>query len=133
MLFKELPQLIKYIENSKKIFTFDIPTNATIDFSDELVKELKNSKKLRKISISDYKKSPNLKTPLKQESIFKKLKENKIAYSFNTTDTWYDIEKIYKRNRTKEDIIKNYYACMMPCVSLMSTQGISNGGGISIY
>ncbi|MBK1993679.1 radical SAM protein, partial [Campylobacter novaezeelandiae] len=115
MLFKELPQLIKYIENSKKIFTFDIPTNATIDFSDELVKELKNSKKLRKISISDYKKSPNLKTPLKQESIFKKLKENKIAYSFNTTDTWYDIEKIYKRNRTKEDIIKNYYACMMPC------------------
>lgn len=129
LLFKELPQLINYIENSKKIFTFDILTNATIDFSNELVKELKNSKKLRKISISDYKKSPNLKISLKQESIFKKLKENKIAYSFNTTDTWYDIEKIYKRNRTKEDIIKNYYACMMPCVSLMSAQGISNGRG----
>lgn len=126
LMFKDLPKLIEYLDGQKKILTFDILTNATIDFKDELIQKFKFSKKARKISISDYTKSPNLKIPLKQESILKKLRENNIAFSYNTTDHWYDIDRIYKRNRNKEDIIKNYLNCQMPCVSLMTSQGLEN-------
>lgn len=123
LLFKDLPQLVDYLDSQKKILTFDILTNATIDFKDELVQRFKKSKKVRKISISDYRQAPNLKIPLKQESILKKLKENKIAFSYNTTDHWYDTERIYKRGRSKKEIIKNYHHCKMPCVSLMTSEG----------
>lgn len=129
LLFKELPELVEYLENTKEIYTFDILTNATIDFSDELIKTMKQSDKLRKVSISDYTKSPNLKVKLKQKEIIQKLEKNKIAWSFNTTDSWYDIEKIYKRNRSKEEIIANRRACGMSCVSLMSAEGIRNEEG----
>lgn len=126
LLFKDLPKLIDYLEDKKQILTFDILTNATIDFKDELVGRFKKSKKARKISISDYRSSPNLKVPLKQDSIIKKLKENNIAYSYNTIGYWYDIDKIYKRGRSKEEIIKNYHNCRMSCVSLMSQEGLKD-------
>ncbi|WP_139454086.1 radical SAM protein [Campylobacter armoricus] len=126
LLFKDLPQLIDYLDTQKKILTFDILTNATIDFKEDLILRFKKSKKARKISISDYRKSPNLKIPLKQESILSKLKQNNIAFSYNTIDYWYDIDKIYKRGRSKEDIIKNYYNCQMSCVSLMTSEGLEN-------
>ncbi|HEC1792717.1 radical SAM protein [Campylobacter sp. IFREMER_LSEM_CL2090] len=126
LLFKDLPQLIDYLDTQKKILTFDILTNATIDFKEDLILRFKKSKKARKISISDYRKSPNLKIPLKQESILSKLKKNNIAFSYNTIDYWYDIDKIYKRGRSKEDIIKNYYNCQMSCVSLMTSEGLEN-------
>ncbi|MCV3508371.1 hypothetical protein L8W69_03910 [Campylobacter sp. CNRCH_2016_3089] len=129
LLFKDLPQLIDYLDAQKKILTFSLVTNATIDFKDELMKKLKKSNKVRKITISDYKRSPNLKIPLKQESILRKLKENKIPFSMNSSgenSTWSDPEKIYKRGRSKEDIIKNYRNCQMPCVSLMTSEGLEN-------
>lgn len=82
LMFKELPQLVVALEQRKKIRSFDILTNATIDFKEELLQELKKAKKLRKISISDYSTSPNLKIPLKQENIFKALRTYGISYSF---------------------------------------------------
>ncbi|MCV3435244.1 hypothetical protein O8I46_04690 [Campylobacter lari] len=129
LLFKDLPQLIDYLDVQKKILTFSLVTNATIDFKDELMKKLKKSNKVRKITISDYKRSPNLKIPLKQESILRKLKENKIPFSMDSSgenSTWSDPEKIYKRGRSKEDIIKNYRNCQMPCVSLMTSEGLND-------
>ncbi|EAJ6177577.1 4Fe-4S cluster-binding domain-containing protein [Campylobacter lari] len=129
LLFKDLPQLIDYLDVQKKILTFSLVTNATIDFKDEFMKKLKKSNKVRKITISDYKRSPNLKIPLKQESILRKLKENKIPFSMDSSgenSTWSDPEKIYKRGRSKEDIIKNYRNCQMPCVSLMTSEGLEN-------
>lgn len=64
--------------------TFSLVTNGTIDFKDELINKLKHSKKVRKITISNYKNSPNLKIPLKQEDIIKKLIKNKIPYSLDS-------------------------------------------------
>ncbi|HFU4819842.1 TPA: hypothetical protein ACH55D_000533 [Campylobacter lari] len=121
--------MIDYLDVQKKILTFSLVTNATIDFKDELMKKLKKSNKVRKITISDYKRSPNLKIPLKQESILRKLKENKIPFSMDSSgenSTWSDPEKIYKRGRSKEDIIKNYRNCQMPCVSLMTSEGLND-------
>ncbi|AJC93375.1 radical SAM domain-containing protein [Campylobacter volucris] len=129
LMFKDLPKLIEYLDGQKKILTFNLVTNATIDFKDELIDKLKKSKKARKITISDYTKSPNLKIPLKQESIINKLKFHKIPYSMDSSGenaTWSDPERIYKRNRNKEEIIKNYLNCQMPCVSLMTSQGLEN-------
>ncbi|EHX2896246.1 4Fe-4S cluster-binding domain-containing protein, partial [Campylobacter jejuni] len=126
LLFKDLPKLIDYLNCQKKILTFSLVTNGTIDFKDELINKLKHSKKVRKITISNYKNSPNLKIPLKQEDIIKKLIKNKIPYSLDSNkenSTWFDPEKIYKRGRNKEEIIKNYYYCKMPCVSLMTSEG----------
>ncbi|MFG5090172.1 hypothetical protein O8I41_04675 [Campylobacter lari] len=121
--------MIDYLDVQKKILTFSLVTNATIDFKDEFMKKLKKSNKVRKITISDYKRSPNLKIPLKQESILRKLKENKIPFSMDSSgenSTWSDPEKIYKRGRSKEDIIKNYRNCQMPCVSLMTSEGLND-------
>lgn len=93
------------------------------------MRKLKNLIRLKKIKISDYKRSPNLKIPLKQESILRKLKENKIPFSMDSSgenSTWSDPEKNYKRGRSKEDIIKNYSNCQMPCVSLMTSEDLEN-------
>lgn len=92
-MFKDLPKLIEYLDGQKKILTFNLVTNATIDFKDELIDKLKKSKKARKITISDYTKSPNLKIPLKQESIINKLKFHKIPYFMDSSGenaTWSD-------------------------------------------
>lgn len=120
LMFKDLPQLVNAIEKRRKIRAFDIATNGTIVPKDELLHAFKNAKRFRKVSISDYSSSPNLKIPLQQEILFKKLKEYGINYSFLTGGIWYRVEKIYKRNRTQENVIKNFLACQMPCVSLMS-------------
>ena len=120
LMFKDLPQLVHAIEKRHKIRAFDIATNGTIVPKDELLRAFKDSKRFRKVSISDYSSAPNLKIPLQQETLFKKLKEYGIDYSFLTGGIWYKVEKIYKRNRTKEGVIKNFLACQMPCVSLMS-------------
>lgn len=55
-----------------------------------------------------------------------KLKKNNIAFSYNTIDYWYDIDKIYKHGRNKEDIIKNYRNYQIPCVSLMISEDLEN-------
>ncbi|MCR8712255.1 radical SAM protein [Campylobacter sp. W0066.1] len=49
LLFKYLPQLIDYLDTQKKILTFSLVTNATIDFKDELMKKLKNLIRLEKL------------------------------------------------------------------------------------
>ena len=75
LMFKDLPQLVHAIEKRHKIRAFDIATNGTIVPKDELLRAFKDSKRFRKVSISDYSSAPNLKIPLQQETLFKKLKE----------------------------------------------------------
>lgn len=132
LLFKELPELVEHLESLDKILTFSLVSNGSIDFSEDLLNALKNSKKLRKITISDYLLSPNLKIKLKQESILKNLKVFNIPYSLDSSGEnakWSSPGKIYKRNRPKEKIVENYHSCLMPCVSLMSAEGIRNEEG----
>lgn len=127
LLFNDLPKLVAFLDKQKQIKTFSLVSNATIDFKPELLKALSKARKLRKITISDYSLSPNLKLHLHHESIFKNLKKYKIAYSLDSSGEdakWSDPGKIYKRNRPKKEIIRNFIACKMPCVSLMSSEGI---------
>lgn len=61
--------------------------------------------------------------------LIEQLQANNIPYEVlwnHEGASWFNPGKIYKRNRTKEENIRNFKACMMPCVSLMSNEGISN-------
>lgn len=126
LLFKELPQIIRFLDLQDKIRAFNIVTNGTMMFSNELLESLRNSHKVQ-VNISDYTRSPNLTLPLRHKQIMNALESYGISYSFAWSDDssfWFNPGKIYKRNRNKNDIIKNFRACRMPCVSLMSGEGI---------
>ncbi len=126
LLFKDLDKVITYLGRERKVRSFNIVTNGTRIFNDKSLAALKACPNAI-VCISDYSRSPNLKVPLKQESLIDQLKTHKIPYYVIWTDknsSWWNPGKIYKRGRTNEDIIRNFKACMMPCVSLMSSEGI---------
>ena len=128
LLFKDLAQVVWYLRESPKVKVFDIVTNATIDFKEDVLNALKGTHKAL-VSISDYKVSSNLTIPLRQESIIKNLKQHKIAHCILWSDEdnkWFDPGRIYKRNRSKQEIVKNFRACMMSCVSVMSAEGVKD-------
>ena len=125
LLFKELAQVASLLRDQPKVRAFDIVTNGTIDFKEDVLDALEGSRKPR-VSISDYKASPNLAVPLRQESIVAALEKRKIACHILWSDKqepWVDPGKIFKRDRPKEEIVRNYRACMHSCVSVMSAEG----------
>ena len=133
LLFKDIAKVAQKLENEPKVKSFNIVTNGTIRLKDELLDALEHSKKSM-VCISDYSKSPNLTTKLYQKEIIKSLESRQIAYHFvfnNEGDSWIEPGKIYKRNRSKTDIIRNFKSCLMPCVSVMSNECLpaNRGGG----
>ena len=135
LLFKDIAKVALYLDREPKVKFFDIVTNGTIKPKDDLLEVLANSQKCN-VSISDYSLSPNIKVPLYYEQIIATLKAHNIGYYViwqGANARWWDPEKIYKRGRSKEDIIKNFKSCLMGCVSVMSNeclpQGVNNGGG----
>lgn len=136
LLFKDIAKVVRKLENEPKVKSFNLVTNGTIKFKDEILDALADSKK-SKVWISDYSKSPNLTTKLYQKEIIESLESRQIAYNFtlnNEGDSWIEPGKIYKRNRSKADIIRNFKSCLMGCVSVMSNeclQTFANRGGTS--
>ena len=126
LLHKELPQVIRLLRESPKIKSFDIVTNGTIEFGEDVLDALEGTPK-PVVSISDYRPTPNLKAPLHQDSIIARLKERKIPVSIHRNDEgkplWHDPGKIYKRGRPKEEVIENFRLCMHGCVSMMTSEG----------
>lgn len=118
LLFKELPQLINYLTKEPKIKAVELITNATIPFKDELLQCLQHPKV--RVAMSDYSSNQALAKTLHQQEIIKSLQSYGVNYIVrDSAAVWKDIGKIYKRNRSQEDIRKNYLACKMPCVSLL--------------
>lgn len=134
LLFKDIAKVVRKLENEPKVKSFNLVTNGTIKFKDELLGALADSKK-SVVCISDYSKSPNLTTKLYQKEIVESLESRQIPYNFtlnNEGDSWIEPGKIYKRNRSKADIIRNFKSCLMPCVSVMSNEclpAFANRGG----
>ncbi|MWV69511.1 radical SAM protein [Helicobacter saguini] len=121
LLYKDIVNVVKFLDSNPKIKAFNIVTNGTIIPSNELLESLKDTHKAM-IFISDYTRSPNLKVPLKHEAIINLLKSYKIRYYFSlqNDELWVDGGEKYKRNRSKEEIRQNFKNCMLRCVSLMS-------------
>lgn len=129
LLFKEIDKVVELLEGMKKIKCFDIVTNGTIMPSPALLHALSKSRKSW-VSISDYTQSPNLTTKLHIEQITQALSEHNITHHCLWQDEnarWFDPGKIYKRNRSREDIVRNFRACLMSCVSVMSHEDILKG------
>ena len=118
LLFKELPQVMHYLASKKQIKAIELITNATIPFSKDLLESLCYKK--TRVIISDYSANVELKPILRQEVIIKSLQQKGVKYIFwHSNSAWRDIGTIYKRNRDEQDIVRNFIACDIPCVSLL--------------
>ena len=138
LLFKDIAKVAETLENEHKIKSFDIVTNGTIMPDSTLLEILARSQKSW-VSISDYSTSPNLRAKLRIQELAQVLKERNIAHHIlwqSEGSSWYDPGRIYKRGRDRAGIIKNFKACMMACVSVMSNESFAlrakMGGGKSI-
>ena len=135
LLFKDIAKVAQALEREQKVKMFDIVTNGTIMPDSALLEVLARSQKSW-VSISDYSTSPNLRAKLRIQELAQVLKERNIAHHIlwqSEGSSWYDPGKIYKRGRDKEGIVKNFKACMMACVSVMSNESFAfrakMGGG----
>ena len=132
LLFKDIAKVVEFLDNEPKVKSFDIVTNGTIVPKKDLLLALSKSSKSY-VSISDYSASPNIAIPLYYEKIIESLKAYNIPHSMLWQDSkaeWINPQGIYKRNRSKLDIIKNFKSCLMPCVSVMSNESIMRGARI---
>ena len=128
LLHKDLAGLLRFLRESPKVRGFNIVTNGTLDFKEDVLDALEGTSKAT-VTISDYSASPNLKVPLRHETIIAALEERKIAWKFAVSTVrgqWVNPGKRYKRGRSKEDVVKNFRACMMDCVSVMSGEGLQD-------
>lgn len=135
LLFKDIAKVAQALEREQKVKMFDIVTNGTIMPDSALLEVLARSQKSW-VSISDYSTSPNLRAKLRIQELAQVLKERNIAHHIlwqSEGSSWFDPGKIYKRGRDKEGIVKNFKACMMACVSVMSNESFAfrakMGGG----
>lgn len=129
LLFKDIDKVVTLLDSMPKVKTFDIVTNGTIIPKPALLDALSKSHKSW-VSISDYTKSPNLDIKLHIEKITQTLDAHHIRNSCLWQDentAWFAPGKIYKRNRTREGIVRNFRACLMQCVSVMSHEDILKG------
>ena len=135
LIFKELDQVIDYLNKEDKVKSFNLVTNATIKPKEKLLKALFNARHKSFVNISDYSKTPNIHVKIQRDEIINILKENQIQYFVRWEDdsSWTEPGKIYKRGRDKAGIIKNFKSCLMPCVSVMSNECLPTdfaGGGL---
>ncbi|MGX3012014.1 radical SAM protein [Helicobacter sp. 23-1044] len=123
LLFKDIAKVVEFLDSKKKVRSFDIVTNGSIVPKNDLLLALAKSNK-SSITISDYSASPNIKIPLHYDKIIDLLKSHNIPHSILWQDKteWINPQKIYKRGRSKGEIIRNFKACLMPCVSVMSNE-----------
>lgn len=136
LLFKDIAKVVEYLDKESKVKSFNIVTNGTIKPKQDLLQALCKSHKCS-VTISDYSLSPNIKIPLYYKEIIHTFKTHNIPYEMIWQEKearWNQPDKIYKRGRNKEGIIKNFKSCLMPCVSVMSNENLpesKTGGGIT--
>lgn len=134
LLFKDIAKVVEYLDKESKVKSFNIVTNGTIKPKQDLLQALCKSCKCS-VTISDYSLSPNIKIPLYYKEIIHTFKAHNIPYEMIWQEKearWNQPDKIYKRGRNKEGIIKNFKSCLMPCVSVMSNENLpesKTGGG----
>lgn len=114
LLVPDLEKILDYACSKKQIVSVIITTNASIIPSDALCIILKKYNKKALVELSDYSESIS---SLKYNDIEKKLKDYNIYY-FVSNYEWFECGKIYKRERTKNELIETYKNCFQsPCLS----------------
>ena len=109
-----LVKVLNKLLGSKKIQRIEIVTNGTVVPKDDNLLEVMSNKKII-VSISKY---PNVKL----DNLINVLNNNNICYRIDNMNFWMDYGGLFKRNKTKSQLKKQYRKCNHVCKSLLNGQ-----------
>jgi hypothetical protein len=118
LLNKDLDKILTYTSQQKKLNHIFLVTNGTIDFPDNIVEILRNSK--IGVYISDYSSNQDLQGRLKIESITEKLNKNSIPIHTNRNLAWFPLEPIKHHRRSIKENRKYYLKCANHCAGIVA-------------
>ncbi len=126
-LFAGLTNIIDYLICKNEIKNIEITTNGTIIPRDELLSHLRNEKVI--VRISDYG------TISHKSELIDLLSENDIRYDELNTYSWIDSGGIDSRNRSKDELMKQYKKCnvAMKCKTMMGDRVFACARAASLY
>ncbi len=104
-IYKQLPELLKYVCNEEKIRFIEITTNGTILPSKEVMGLLANSKIC--VLISDYGKVNSERA----KKTYKYLSKNRVCVRYLNNTKWIMSGGIEKRNKTRVKMKYEYFQC----------------------
>lgn len=115
-LYPHMDQIIEYLNNKNEVVKVVVPTNGTIiQDNPRLYKALRNPK--NHVRISHYEAADQIAVKLQR-----RLKQEEIDYSIKKfgkeTYLWYDFGDYTFRNRSEEELTKQYHACEVEWMSL---------------
>lgn len=126
LMIKNLEDILEFLLSNKKIKQINVVTNSTILINEKIFNVAKDNRDKIFFSISDYSKNPEIQHKILLRQNIQILQENRISYEIFTSDIegffgWKDYGRVYPRNRTKEENIKNFINCKTPCVSMIGS------------
>lgn len=115
-LYPHMDQIIEYLNNKEEVVKVVVPTNGTVmPENPRLYEALRHPK--NHVRISHYESFD-----LKSGKLLSRLEKEKIDYSVKQfgkdTYLWYDFGGYELRNRTEEELAKQYYECEVEWMSL---------------
>ncbi len=118
LLNKDLPAMVSYIAKNRKFKTIYIVTNATLDFSEELLSAIKEYKDKVRVYISNYSINKELENRLKTKHIVEVLDQNGIGhYTFDDLK-WHEMSPCKKLNMPYENVVQRFVTCQAKCVQI---------------
>lgn len=129
-LYKDLGIVLRHLINKPQVYSIEVTTNGTLIPSDELLQLLKNEKIY--VSLSDYEAVSKTKKNLFIDCMEKHLINHKII---NMHSSWVDSGNTEKRNRSKNALKWQYYACRndMFCKTFWDGKLFACGRAPAIY
>ena len=117
LCYKNLYEVLEFINDQDKIKKITIVTNGTLLIKDDRVIKLLKKERFN-IYISNYGKISRMK-----EELINQLNDNKIKYSLCDEDyMWRDYGDMKCRNRNKKELKKQFYNCYIMCTSIFNGQ-----------
>lgn len=115
-LYPQMDQVIEYLNNKDQVVKVVVPTNGTVVPSNphlyEVLRHPKNHVRISHYEAFD-KKSGKLLEKLREENI-----DHSVKQFGADTFLWYDFGDYEYRNRTEEELAKQYYECEVEWMSL---------------
>ncbi len=115
LLHKDLEKILKGIAKNRKIKNIQIVTNGTLLFRDDVIRFMRENKRIS-VDISNYEEKS-----VKKEELICQLKENGIEY--NTQEDrifWTASSDFSVRKRTKAELEQCFSKCSMDCINMLN-------------
>jgi len=117
LLVKELPEMLEYAAQNRKIKNIWITTNGTLPLSENLIQSIRKYRDKTVVWLSNY--SRNEELTLKHEELLAQMQDNNFQYIFNEDLTWsYVTEEIKDYSRSRKENADYFLKCLHPCLSV---------------